>query len=146
MLQRAASAATSVSSSPPGDDDAERSDLSDSDSDSSAADEPAAKPAAPAKRKRASRATPAASASAAPTAIQPLTTGDAVGRHALAPAHVWLRETCHERKGAGWEVSIIDVDTTIGAVHVTFVHARTKRGKKFASEWLIFSALNPIRI
>ena len=43
-------------------------------------------------------------------------------------------------------MSIIDVDTTISAVLVTFVHARTKRGKKFASEWLIFSALNPIRL
>ena len=97
----------------PGEDDAERSDLSDSDSDSSAADEPAASAApAPAVRRRGRpAATPAAAPSrtarlaAAPSAA-PASTARTRGRLAAAPAAPadTLSGIARPRKGARVEV------------------------------------------
>jgi hypothetical protein len=93
------------------------------------------------KRPRSSRGESSATAPRRSPPATPLTPDNAVGRHALAPAHMWPREKCNEHNGEGWEVVVTQVDKTIGAARVEFVHARTAKGKRFASDWLLLDAL-----
>jgi hypothetical protein len=60
------------------------------------------------------------------------------------PAHTWPDYTCTERDGAGWEVTIDQHDRRLGAVLVSFVHARHATGIPYAKEWLDYSIIESL--
>ena len=96
------------------------------------------------KRTRSSSSASQAQAAAAATPPAPLAASNAVGRHAVVPAHVWPAESCEEYDGAGWEVVIEQVDKRLHAAQIRFVYARNAKRRRFALEWLSLEVLQPL--
>ena len=138
-------AARSAEATDPSDDVIDGDALSSSSSeDEQPAVPPAAPPPPPPPPRKRSRGASRSSAPPAPSPPLALTLDNAVGRHALVPARVWPRESCHEHKGKGWEVTIDQVDRRLEAALVCFVSARDKHNRCFASEWLHLSSLSAL--
>ena len=98
-------------------------------------------PAPPPRRKR-KQSAPAAGAPG--PSLPPLTLDNAVGRSAVVPARIWPTYRCIERDGAGWEVTIEQVDRRLKAVLVEFIHARHATGVRYAKEWLELATLQAL--